>query len=230
MPLHPSWTDLGLRLALTFVAGIAIGLNREATGHAAGLRTTLLVCLAAGVSMIQTNLLLPVVGKPPDGFSVMDVMRLPLGILTGVGFIGGGAILRRGDLVIGVTTASTLWMATVVGLCLGGGQIVLGVVATGLTVAILWVMKAIDVRLPKGGRAVLLLAVKVGSGLDDLVPGDLGDVRLRILNRNWNPAEAGRVTRYEVNFKGDQRAVLDRLARLALQPDVTRLDWTLMNK
>jgi len=54
---------------------------------------------------------------------VMDLMRLPLGILTGVGFIGGGAIFKKGDLVTGVTTAATLWMVTVIGLCLGGGQL-----------------------------------------------------------------------------------------------------------
>jgi MgtC family len=52
-------------------------------------------------------------------------MRLPLGILTGVGFIGGGTILKRGDLVTGVTTAATLWLVTVIGLCFGGGQLAL---------------------------------------------------------------------------------------------------------
>ena len=50
-------------------------------------------------------------GKTPESFVVMDLMRLPLGILTGVGFIGGGAILKKGDLVTGVTTAATLWLA-----------------------------------------------------------------------------------------------------------------------
>ena len=50
-------------------------------------------------------------------------MRLPLGILSGVGFIGAGAILRRGDTVRGVTTAATIWLVTVVGRCFGGGQL-----------------------------------------------------------------------------------------------------------
>ncbi len=49
-------------------------------------------------------------------------MRLPLGILSGIGFIGGGAILQRGDLVMGVTTAATLWFVTVMGLCFGAGS------------------------------------------------------------------------------------------------------------
>ena len=66
------------------------------------------------------------VGKAPDSFVVLDLMRLPLGILTGVGFIGGG-ILKRGDSIQGVTTAATLWFVTVIGLCFGGGQNELGV-------------------------------------------------------------------------------------------------------
>jgi putative Mg2+ transporter-C (MgtC) family protein len=88
------------------ITGAIIGFNRGARGHAAGFRTTILVGLAVSVAMIQANILLPVGGKTAESFGVMDLMRLPHGILTGVGFIGGGAILRRGDLVIGMTTRS----------------------------------------------------------------------------------------------------------------------------
>src|SRR5437016_13381340 len=106
MPLEPTLTDIALRLLMTMLAGAIIGFNRGARGHAAGFRTTILVCLAASVAMIQTNILLPLSGKTQGSFAVMDLMRLPLGILTGVGFIGGGAILKKGDMVAGVTTAA----------------------------------------------------------------------------------------------------------------------------
>ena len=108
MPLELTWTDIVIRLTLTMLASGVIGLNRGARGHAAGFRTTILVGLAASVAMIQTNILLPLSGKTPEAFSVMDLMRLPLGILTGVGFIGGRTIVKKGDLVVGVTTAATL--------------------------------------------------------------------------------------------------------------------------
>lgn len=121
MPIELHWPAIALRLALTIAAGGLLGAERSKTGHAAGLRTTLLVSLAASVAMIQMNLLLPTNGKPPDSYAVMDLMRLPLGILTGVGFIGAGAIVHNNELVVGVTTAATLWFATVVGLCMGGG-------------------------------------------------------------------------------------------------------------
>jgi putative Mg2+ transporter-C (MgtC) family protein len=157
MPLHPTWADMGVRLALTLLASALLGLDRGARGQAAGFRTTILVGLAAAVAMMQANILLPVDGKTPGSFAVLDLMRLPLGILTGVGFIGGGAILKRGDIVRGVTTAATLWMTTVVGLCLGGGQLSLGLVATGLAFLTLFGLDYLDQRIPRQHRARLVI-------------------------------------------------------------------------
>jgi putative Mg2+ transporter-C (MgtC) family protein len=65
MPLSPTWTDIAVRLALTMIAGALLGFNRGARGHAAGLRTTILVTLAASAAMIQCNILLPLDGKGP---------------------------------------------------------------------------------------------------------------------------------------------------------------------
>src|SRR3984893_2209354 len=90
MPLTLTWHEIALRLALSVAAGVLVGLDRSEHGRPAGLRTTLLVCLAAAVSMIQANLLLSTMGRPADSFVTLDLMRLPLGILTGMGFIGGG--------------------------------------------------------------------------------------------------------------------------------------------
>jgi putative Mg2+ transporter-C (MgtC) family protein len=146
MELHIGWTTVAVRLALTLAAGGLLGMERSRSGHTAGLRTTLLVMLAASLSMIQMNLLIPTNGKPQDSYAVMDLMRLPLGILTGVGFIGAGAILRKNELVIGLTTAATLWYATVVGLCLGGGQLSLGVAATVIGFVVLWGLRRIESR------------------------------------------------------------------------------------
>jgi putative Mg2+ transporter-C (MgtC) family protein len=165
LPLQPSWQDIAVRLALTMLAAGVIGFDREARGHAAGFRTTILVGLAASVGMIQANLLLPLTGKTPQSFAVMDLMRLPLGILTGVGFIGGGAILRRGDLLTGVTTAATLWLVTVIGLCFGGGQLILGIAATILAVLTLWTLKRFDGTISRRHRARLVIA-----GPDDWRP------------------------------------------------------------
>ena len=167
IPLYPTWQDIALRLVLTMAAGAAVGLNRGVRGHAAGLRTTILVALAAALAMIQANILLPVAGKTAASFGVMDLMRLPLGILTGVGFIGGGTILRRGDLVTGVTTAATLWIMTVIGLCFGGGQIWLGLAGTVLTVLTLSTLRWFDTQIPREQRATVVIRAAAPNELSD---------------------------------------------------------------
>src|SRR5262249_12252360 len=126
MSTHLEWYDIALRLALTVLAGLVLGFDRSERGRAAGVRATLLGGVGAAVAMIEANLLLPTTGKAADSFVNFDVMRLPLGVLTGIGFIGGGAILKKGELIVGLTTAATLWLATIIGLCLGAGQIGLG--------------------------------------------------------------------------------------------------------
>jgi putative Mg2+ transporter-C (MgtC) family protein len=78
------WTDIMPRLSVTIVVSLAIGYNRSEHGKAASTRTTLLVCLAASVAMIQVNILLPTDGRPSNSFVMNDLMRLPLGILTGL--------------------------------------------------------------------------------------------------------------------------------------------------
>jgi putative Mg2+ transporter-C (MgtC) family protein len=93
----------------------------------------------------------------------MDLMRLPLGILTGVGFLGGGAILKKGGSITGVTTAATLWIATVIGLCIGGGQLGLGAVSTALGLFTLWGMHWFDKRIRREHSGLLVVATAPGS-------------------------------------------------------------------
>jgi putative Mg2+ transporter-C (MgtC) family protein len=210
MPLSPAWGDICLRLVLTLMAGAIIGFNRGARGHAAGLRTTMLVCLAASVAMIQANILLPVSGKTPASFAVMDLMRLPLGILTGVGFIGAGTIVRKGDLVTGVTTAATLWLVTVIGLCLGGGQIVLGTAATALGVITLWLLKWVDLVIPREHRAMMIV-----RGNDDWktlteLPQLIAPLhcRARFHGRKQDAGPGSAEDTFEIRWKRPERATL----------------------
>ncbi len=159
MPLEMTWRELVVRLACTLVASAIIGFNRGESGKTAGLRTTILVGTAAAIAMLQMNYLLGLSGRHPDSFVMNDLMRLPLGILTGVGFIGAGAILRREDLIIGVTTAATLWYVTVVGLCFGGGQLTLGWAATAIGAAVLWGLKRVEEFIPIHSHATLTVSV-----------------------------------------------------------------------
>jgi putative Mg2+ transporter-C (MgtC) family protein len=230
MPLSPSWSDLAIRLALTMVAGAIIGLNRGARGHAAGFRTTILVGLAASVAMIQANILLPVAGKTAESFGVMDLMRLPLGILTGVGFIGGGAILRKGDLVTGVTTAATLWMMTVIGLCLGGGQLILGSAATVLAVITLWALKWIDAMIPREHRARVVIACEPSWAVPEELARLLGPMKCEVRFQQQKLAPDSQTADYAFELAWERpehhTAPLDLLAALERRFQIKSFELT----
>ncbi|WP_246779113.1 MgtC/SapB family protein [Rhizobium sp. BK650] len=165
MPITPSWTEIAIRLTATIIAGAFIGLDRERGGHVAGLRTTILVGLAACLSMIQANILL---ATSQSANGSMDILRFPLGVLTGVGFIGGGAILKRGDVATGVTTAATLWLITAIGLCFGGGQIMVGTIVTILAVLILSPLKQVDRWVSGQQKGVVVIKLPVDAGIPNL--------------------------------------------------------------
>jgi putative Mg2+ transporter-C (MgtC) family protein len=149
------WSEILLRLALGTAAGMLIGLDRGEHAHPAGLRTMVLVSVAATIAMIEANLLMIQVIDTQASILRLDMMRLPLGILSGIGFIGAGAILRRGELVRGITTAATIWLTTVVGLCFGGGQIGLGAAGTIIGLASLWLLKYAEAALSMRRRGMI---------------------------------------------------------------------------
>ncbi len=95
MPLHITASQIAVRLLLASIASLLLGLNRDEHGRPAGMRTTMLVTLAATLAMLEVNILLSMDGKPSNSFISLDVMRLPLGVLSGIGFIGAGTILKK---------------------------------------------------------------------------------------------------------------------------------------
>ena len=201
MPLNPSALDLVIRIVLTLIAAGAIGYERGASGKAAGLRTTLLVALAACLAMIEVNLLLGTLGKTPDAFSQIDPMRLPLGILSGVGFIGGGAILKRGRNLVGVTTAATMWFVTVIGLLYGAGEYALGVAGSVVGFAVVHGLKLWEPRMKRTRLARLSISfdprAMAGDKLTPLLRGSgfviihqsyrrEGEIETRVYELHWD--------------------------------------------
>jgi putative Mg2+ transporter-C (MgtC) family protein len=229
MPLNIGWGEIALRLALTVAAGILIGINRSEHGHAAGLRTTLLVCLAASLSMLQVNLLLPMTGKTPSSFAVMDLMRLPLGILSGMGFIGAGAIVRKDNFVHGLTTAATLWFVTGLGLCFGGGQLALGLVGLALGVVVLEVLKRVENRCRQDRHAMLSVIVDTNGPTEEELTSKLQAEGYVI--SPWGVVCLDQDRRRELQTEVRWRARPDEarspafLQEVVDHPGVLRLEW-----
>lgn len=155
MTIPLAWSEITGRLICALAAGGLIGMNRSKHGRAAGLRTSILACLAACIAILQVNLVLPLAGRSPDSFIMNDLMRLPLGILSGMGLIGAGAIVHRANFVIRVMTAAIMWFLTVVGLCLGGSQVALELVATAVGMLVLTVLKLVEDRMQQDQQGML---------------------------------------------------------------------------
>ncbi len=131
---------LGLLLLAVVLAGV-LGSEREIAGQAAGLRTHVLVSLGAACFTLVS-----IFGFIGFG-TVQDPGRVAAQIVTGVGFLGAGAIWRSGASVRGLTTAASIWMAAAVGMMAGSGLYVLAVGATALAWLVLYAVKRFERRL-----------------------------------------------------------------------------------
>jgi putative Mg2+ transporter-C (MgtC) family protein len=225
------WKDIAIRLALTVVACGVLGWERGETDRAAGTRTTLVVGLAACVSMIQANLLLNMIGKTPDSFAVADIMRLPLGILTGVGFIGAGAILRRNERIVGLTTAATLWLVTTIGLCFGGGQLMLGGVASVLALIVLHGLKVLDQHRTLDRHLRLHVTWQLSAMSEQEVRRKLEDARFGIAEWQFHSDIAHQIASLRCSLRWRTKAedfeIPPALRQLESQPGITALGWSL---
>ena len=126
-----------IRLISSVLLGFVVGLEREMTNKYAGLRTNILVCVGACVFTIISIYGFPMVSVTGDEFGTRDTARVAAQVVTGIGFIGGGTVLRHGATVFGLTTAATLWAVASIGMACGAGMFGVAIVTTILSIIVL---------------------------------------------------------------------------------------------
>lgn len=205
------WQYVALgRMLLCFVIGGAVGLEREYHGRAAGFRTHILVCLGCCVVMLGSTHFVRMYGHlNEDSVVRLDPARLAYGVVTGIGFLGAGVIMKTGLSVHGLTTAASLWIVAALGLTTGLGMYVVaggGAILALLTLTAMrqvgnWVQShhyrrvAITLSdaseldqwrsaLEAGGATILRVALDHEAKNDRLV----AEYELRF-RRNWNVEE-----------------------------------------
>jgi putative Mg2+ transporter-C (MgtC) family protein len=157
--------DLLLKLLLAVCLGGAIGMEREIAGKPAGLRTNILICIAATVIMDLSMR----ISTGPEGQRWGDPARLAAQALTGVGFIGAGTILHARGTVTGLTSAATIWMVTAIGLSLGAGYFVEALGAGVLVIATLSGLGRVEYYVRRWRRIVAAtIRTAPGYSADDL--------------------------------------------------------------
>ena len=193
------WPHILLRLAVAGALGGAIGLERELRERGAGLRTHLVVCMGSALFTLVSAYAI----TGPH----VDPTRIAAQIVSGIGFLGAGAIIRQGLSVRGLTTAATLWLVAAIGMAAGAGSYDAAIIATGLALLTLGPLRVVAYRgmsrfrphverllveIPAGGSAVPLVEVveRYGSvqSLDIAQEGDRRSVAIDLaLRANTSP-------------------------------------------
>ena len=154
--------ELFLRIAIGTALGAIIGYERDVHGRPAGLRTHALVALASATFMVVSNYFVYAQHYAQKDLVDVDGSRIASSVVSGIGFLAGGAILRTGINVQGLTTAAGLWLVAAIGLAAGGGMYVESVAATAVGVIVLTVMRRFE---DKDDRTVRRrLSVELGPG------------------------------------------------------------------
>jgi putative Mg2+ transporter-C (MgtC) family protein len=215
----PSEIEIVIRLLVSLIIGLAIGLEREIQHKTAGLRTTVLICLGSTIFTLA-SLEFNAVGV------MADPSRIAAQIVTGIGFLGAGAIIQTRASVHGLTTAATIWVMASLGLAVGLGAYVLAVGGAVLAVIALQPLQVME-RALKGKKSTFLYNVTLS---------DCGPAFNRIMAAIQNsPSEVKRVksvktddNRQLVTFEyADRDEAHSRLMKdLALTPGVDEVTTT----
>lgn len=168
---HISYLDLSLRLVTALILGGLIGLERELNNHAAGFRTHILVCTGSTAIMLLS---IYGFGEFSQELNVrMDPARLSAQVISGIGFLGAGAIMRTGVSISGLTTAASIWVVAAIGLSAGAGFFELAVTLTLLVLISLFFLNKFESRmLNKGKRSLVTIKINGASAM----VGDIADV------------------------------------------------------
>ncbi|MBN2773547.1 MAG: MgtC/SapB family protein [Prolixibacteraceae bacterium] len=149
-----NWETALLRLFISFIVGTVIGIEREAHNQPAGLRTHILICIGATLIMMLSIFIPQVFTDFQNG----DPGRIAAQVVSGIGFLGAGAILKFGADVKGLTTAASIWTIAAVGLAIGAGMYMISVIAV---VIILFALTVMDVFEKKIFKERLLKKIEI---------------------------------------------------------------------
>ncbi len=159
--------DYIIRISIAVIFGFCIGLERELTNKYAGLRTHILVCLGACVFTLISIYGFPTFA-PGDNVDVMqatgirDTSRVAAQIVTGIGFIGAGTVLRNGPIVLGLTTAATLWIAASIGMACGAGMFEIAFAGTLLSILTLVMIRILEKKvLPTSTKRIKRIKLSI---------------------------------------------------------------------
>ena len=192
---------------ISLIIGGLTGLEREKSNQFAGFRTHILVAVGSCITSITAVQLF----ISYSSYSNMDPARLPAQVLSGIGFIGAGAILKNSSGITGLTTAAGIWATACIGIAIGYGQYLLGIVAWVLEMITLLSLKRIDKLFFKKSSCNLYLTI---SSLDAITTtfAILKECKIRIKNIDVN-SKGGQIWTAKYSISYDRRILIKEIER-----------------
>lgn len=135
-----------LRLVLAMILGGLVGLERQTRGRQAGMRTNILVCLGSAAIIVAFQKLSVGFDMAAETAIRMDPARAAAGVITGIGFLGAGTIVKSKNFVRGLTTAASIWVVSSIGVTVGLGEYIIATALTLLVLAALYVLHLLPIR------------------------------------------------------------------------------------
>ena len=160
--------EILFRIIAALAAGGLIGLERSHRGRPAGFRTHALVCLASSLLMLVTVYESHWFPREAASRVVLDPTRLAQGIMTGIGFVGAGAIIKEGFTVRGLTTAASIWITAAIGILTGIGFYFAAFIGTLLALGTLSAFRWIEARLPTETYAIFMVRFRRDATMDEV--------------------------------------------------------------
>lgn len=165
--MSPHW-ELAVRLVAAALLGGVIGYERDVHGRPAGLRTHIIVALASATFMVVSTQFVYYQGYVEGDLVSVDPSRIASTVVSGIGFLGAGAILRTGFTVQGLTTAAGLWLVAAIGLAAGGGMYIASLLATVLGLLALWALRRVEGKDDHLLRRKVSVVLADGAGPDGI--------------------------------------------------------------
>jgi len=153
--LNNTYVTMTIHLLTATIVGGLIGMERTMHGRPAGIRTHMLVCLSSALLALVTVFQLDYFPQLTSDVVRIDPSRMAQGIMTGIGFLGAGVIIKEFLTIRGLTTAASLWTTAAIGIMIGLGFFYAGILATVLTLSVLAVVRYIESKLPAKNYAKL---------------------------------------------------------------------------
>ncbi|MCK4343303.1 MAG: MgtC/SapB family protein [Phycisphaerae bacterium] len=200
------WIDV-IKLLAAIGGGALIGLERELAAKPAGLRTNILICLGAALFTVLSI-------KVAEAGDLADRGRIAAQIVTGVGFLGAGAIIQHRRYVVGLTTAATIWADASVGMAFGAGEFALGILGAVLTSGVLFGLGLAEARIAHWHTVARFeVEMDISANITDVIERLANETGVRWKSWSVNKTPDSLVGRFKAvgpisNLKDFQRALL----------------------